>query len=329
MPDLREQLQQLLQGRVCLMGLGNAAYGDDGFGVRLAEALEDSKQTPAHLSYASSTRSGMAIAKLQPANQAPLGAACRLKRREPAMPLPMNPAGICSVTPCIPMGSLAQVTDPPACSVLLTELENSLGGRRGYKHAAPDGASPAALGCEMFRFPLGTDSRSGNPETPSDPNKRLSSSRPRFSAFIAGTTPERWISRVADQGYDHVIFLDAVEFGGTPGSAVLLDSDQMTARFPQASTHKLSLGLLAKLAETNGTTKAWLLGVQPDSLRPGVGLTPAVRATLELLLDLLRACLKRSSRGNEARPSPARWPDNRECLSLVTSAATRTTEVMV
>jgi hydrogenase maturation protease len=298
MPDLREQLQQLLQGRVCLMGLGNAAYGDDGFGVRLAEALEDSKQTPAHLSYASSARSGMAIAKLQPANQAPLGAACRLKRREPAMPL-------------------------------LTEIENSLGGRRGYKHAAPDGASPAALGCEMFRFPLGTDSRSGNPETPSDPNKRLSSSRPRFSAFIAGTTPERWISRVADQGYDHVIFLDAVEFGGTPGSAVLLDSDQMTARFPQASTHKLSLGLLAKLAETNGTTKAWLLGVQPDSLRPGVGLTPAVRATLELLLDLLRACLKRSSRGNEARPSPARWPDNRECLSLVTSVATRTTEVMV
>ena len=39
MPDLREQLQQLFQGRVCLMGLGNVTYGDDGIGVRLAEEL--------------------------------------------------------------------------------------------------------------------------------------------------------------------------------------------------------------------------------------------------------------------------------------------------
>ncbi len=41
MPDFREQLQQLLQGRVCLMGLGNVDYGDDGFGVRLAQALAE------------------------------------------------------------------------------------------------------------------------------------------------------------------------------------------------------------------------------------------------------------------------------------------------
>ena len=58
----------------------------------------------------------------------------------------------------------------------------------------------------------------------------------------------------------------------------------MVARFPQISTHKISLGLLAKRAEANGTTKAWLLGVQPESLKPGEELTPAVQATLELLL---------------------------------------------
>ncbi len=54
---------------------------------------------------------------------------------------------------------------------------------------------------------------------------------------------------------------------------VLLNSDEMTARFPQISTHKISLGLLAKRVEANGTTKAWLLGVQPESLRPGEELT--------------------------------------------------------
>jgi hydrogenase maturation protease len=73
-----------------------------------------------------------------------------------------------------------------------------------------------------------------------------------------------------------------------PGSTILLDSEQMSARYPQVSTHKISLGLLAKWAEANGTTKAWLLGVQPESLKPGDELTPAVRATLELLRDLVR-----------------------------------------
>jgi hypothetical protein len=46
MPDLREQLQQLLEGRVCLMGLGNVDYGDDGFGVRLAEELKSEVRSP-------------------------------------------------------------------------------------------------------------------------------------------------------------------------------------------------------------------------------------------------------------------------------------------
>lgn len=147
MPNLREQLQILLQTRVCLMGLGNVDYGDDGFGVRLAEALE---------------------------------------------------------------------------------------------------------------------------------------------VMNAGTNPERFIGRVADEGFDHVIFLDAVELGGAPGSVALLNSDEMAARFPQISTHKISVGLLAKQLESNGRTKAWLLGVQPESLKLGGQLTPTVQATLELLLDLVR-----------------------------------------
>jgi hydrogenase maturation protease len=161
MLDLREQLQQLLQGRVCLMGLGNVEYGDDAFGVRLAEKLKPEVRTP---------------------------------------------------------------------------------------------------------------KSEGNPS----------------QVILCGTTPERFIGRVTDEGFDHVVFLDAVEFGGASGSVVLLDSDEMAARFPQISTHKISLGLLARQVESNGQTRAWLLGVQPESLRQGEQLSPTVQATLELLLGLLR-----------------------------------------
>ncbi len=160
MPNLCEQLQRGLQGRVCLMGLGNAEYGDDGLGVRLAEAV--------------------------------------LKRL----------------------------------------------------------------------------SRSG----------ALSGS---LKVLLAGTTPEHFIGSIAEDGPDHLVFLDAVEFGGAPGTVILLDAKQMAARFPQVSTHKISLGLVAKCVEAGGTTKAWLLGVQPESLRAGNRLTAIVQRTVEVLDHLL------------------------------------------
>jgi hydrogenase 3 maturation protease len=150
--NLREQFEHTLRGRVCLMGVGNPDYGDDSFGVRLAEAL--------------------------------------------------------------------------------------------LKAGMPD-------------------------------------------VIVAGNSPERYLGSQANMKTDHLVFLDAVEFGAAPGSVVFLDSRQITACYPQISTHKISLSTLAMLVESNGFTKAWLLGVQPESLKEGQSLTPAVRKTLDALLALL------------------------------------------
>ena len=168
MRNLREQLQQCLQGRICLMALGNVDYADDGFGVRLGESLA--------------------------------------------------------------------------------------------------------------RFGL-------------------------QNVILAGTVPERLLGLVGEGCYDHVVFLDAVDFGGAPGSVVFLSADEMTARFPQVSTHKLSLGLLAKWVEASGTTKAWLLGVQPELLKPGASLTPTMQTTLGILTGLLRETQLRVPVQSAARTS--------------------------
>ena len=150
--DLREQLERVLRGRVRLMGLGNTDYGDDGFGVRLAEELIAS--------------------------------------------------------------------------------------------GAPD-------------------------------------------VVIAGATAENHIGRVADEGFDCLVFLDAVDFGAAPGSVVLLNSKQIFIRYPQISTHKISLGVLAKWIRASGKTRVFLLGAQPESVNIGQDLTPTLQATLELLRDIL------------------------------------------
>jgi len=154
MADLRQSLETALRGRVCLMGLGNVDHGDDGFGVRLAEALANGAPQP--------------------------------------------------------------------------------------------------------------------------------------SVLIAGTVPERFLGPVAKEGYDHLVFLDAVEFGGAPGAVVFLSADEIGSRCPQISTHKLSLGLLAKMVAADSHTAVWLLGVQPQSLRPGAGLSAPLQATLEALRGLLK-----------------------------------------
>ena len=178
MKDFRQHLEELLQGRVCLMGLGNVDCGDDGFGVRLAESL----------------------------------------------------------------------------------LEGGM----------PD-------------------------------------------VVLAGTTPENYVGRTADGGFDRLIFLDAVEFGASPGSVVLLNAREICARYPQISTHKISLGVLAKWVRASSRTKVWLLGVQPQTIRPGKTLTPAVSATLDLLRTLL---LERLSGTNHVGTAALGCPAERSSAAV-------------
>jgi hydrogenase 3 maturation protease len=107
------------------------------------------------------------------------------------------------------------------------------------------------------------------------------------AVLVGGTMAERLVFQVYEAAFDQVIFMDAVECGAEPGAVVLLSSQEMTSRFPQVSTHKLSLGLLARMIEGNGKTKVWLLGVQPASLRPGQELSEPVQRTLEALAQWL------------------------------------------
>jgi hydrogenase maturation protease len=175
MPDLDQTLRRCLRGRVCLMGLGNPAHGDDGFGVHLARALAPQPGT-------------------------------------------------------------------------------------------------------------------GTEETP--------------LVLVAGTMPDRLVGRIAAAGYEHIVFMDAADIGGAPGAVAFLDSAQMAARFPQVSTHGMSLGLLARWAEQGGATRAWLLGAQPQCLRPAQRLTPVLQVTLQALAAVLRGLWGSLKTEDLARTAP-------------------------
>jgi len=160
MPDLREQLGRCFQGRVCLMGIGSVDFGDDGFGVKLADAIAERLIRSGHV-------------------------------------------------------ALAQ------------------------------------------------------------------------NVIAAGTEPERMTGFVTGRGFDNLVFLDAVEFGGEPGSVIFLDANEIEDRFPQISTHKVSIGMLARCITARGGTRVWLLGVQPGSLKPRYGLSAAVQKAKDILEKML------------------------------------------
>lgn len=104
--------------------------------------------------------------------------------------------------------------------------------------------------------------------------------------IIAGNTPENCLGRIAEQGFDHLLLLDAANFGGQPGAIVFLNASQIVAAFPQISTHKISLGVLARTLEAAGT-HVWLLAAQPESLAAGRALSATLQESLEIAQELL------------------------------------------
>ena len=121
----------------------------------------------------------------------------------------------------------------------------------------------------------------------------------------AGLAPERHLGKILEQGFEHVVFLDAVDFGGAPGEVMLADAAEMEACLPPISTHRISLGLLAKCIEDRGA-RAWLVGVQPKSLAPGPGLSAPVRRRSTSSPRSSSAC---GGRGRNLWNGRARPPD--------------------
>lgn len=177
------------------------------------------------------------------------------------------------------------MTAAPATSDLRAQLAACLAGRACLVGLGNPGLGDDGLGVALARAVAA----------------RLAGATP--AVVDAGAEPERHLGAIAAAGHDAVLFLDAVEFGAEPGAAVLLGAAEIQARFPQVSTHKLSLGVLACLVEQGGRARAWLLGVQPGSLAAGAGLSPDVRATVDVLAELLAEVGAAA-----ARPAPEKAP---------------------
>lgn len=97
----------------------------------------------------------------------------------------------------------------------------------------------------------------------------------------AGSAPENYIGKIAGESPDTVLFIDATHLDRTAGSFEVLNSNELLHM--GFSTHDISPGFYLEMLESQIPGRIFLLGIQPEQTVLGMGLSPTVSKTLDLL----------------------------------------------
>jgi hydrogenase 3 maturation protease len=113
----------------------------------------------------------------------------------------------------------------------------------------------------------------------------------RTSAKVieAGTVPENYIRPVVNARPDHLVIIDAVDFGG-PGGGIRLFEPHEVDSFV-LSTHTLSPHLFIGLIQQQIDVTVHLIGIQPTHSRLCEPPSEIVQAAVERLAAMLRESL--------------------------------------
>ncbi len=97
------------------------------------------------------------------------------------------------------------------------------------------------------------------------------------------------------EGMEKILFIDAVNFNKKPGEVGELTKDEIPKYFAtKLSVHQIALPDLIGAGRLMGTLpeEIHLVGIQPQSIDTGYGLSPAVEARLDLLIEMVVNKLK-------------------------------------
>jgi hydrogenase 3 maturation protease len=110
-------------------------------------------------------------------------------------------------------------------------------------------------------------------------------SQSRVTSIICEELPENFTGVVSGLKPQTILLLDAVDFKGQPGQAVLIRAEELVSVC--CSSHHASLQPLMRYLSAETGAEVRLLGIQPRSVLPGTGLSREVLETLFALQTLL------------------------------------------
>ena len=118
--------------------------------------------------------------------------------------------------------------------------------------------------------------------------------RPEPIFVDGGTWGMNLLPTIEDAG--RVLFLDAVNFGAEPGTAIRLERERLPRWLGvKLSPHQIDLKEVLALAELRGRlpADAVVVGIQPDRIEMGSELSPVAGAGLEAAIALAIGTLER------------------------------------
>ena len=111
------------------------------------------------------------------------------------------------------------------------------------------------------------------------------------SVIDSGPSPEVDTWRIRELVPDVVLFADAVDLGGSPGDAALLEPSEL--RRSGFDTHRAPLRLTMQYLESELKARCYLLAVQPADVRTGSPMCAEVKRTAANLAEMLSGILAR------------------------------------
>lgn len=103
-----------------------------------------------------------------------------------------------------------------------------------------------------------------------------------LKAHPVSSMPERLLSRLASDG-ERIVVFDAVEAGREPGEIVCCSLAE--TKFGFFATHNVPFRLIPGLAARENDV--FIVGIQPESLEVGEGITDRVEASCQKIVNLV------------------------------------------
>jgi len=113
----------------------------------------------------------------------------------------------------------------------------------------------------------------------------------RIPLIDAGDVPENYISQIESSGVNILVIVDAADFNARPGEMALVEFGDFK-KFG-VSTRCAKLDVLFKVIPENNRPEMLLVAIQPGSTSSGVGLSEAVRTSLDGLESVFKRLFKK------------------------------------
>lgn len=114
--------------------------------------------------------------------------------------------------------------------------------------------------------------------------------KPQVKVFFGATAPENLTGEIKKFHPTHVVIIDAADLKKKPGAIALIEPED--TRGVSFSTHQLPFKILSDYLVNSLNCKVLIIGIQPELLRFGCGLSAAVSNAARQIREALCAVLK-------------------------------------